>query len=363
MFKFFLIPVVVFILFLNTFAMAGKSDFDKLTSLDRLVSGISDGAISPEEIYEARFDLPVAHEDIHACVDSSTPLDCLSQSMRPYFRAFGSPTASVLSTLVATTALYPLNLMKMREQTKTAISGGPFRGFLPYSAALLVSRLDFVMYDALKAKGWTTAEAGAFSGALISFPASPFWMYHTKKTLKQKDIPEATVLEKAASLGRPHRADSYNLKCYIRDLRADPKMAFRGQAIGVACSLPLSLQFYLMDYFESQLKSSSDLVPAEDAPRSIFTSNTRAFSAAGSRLLVMSIFYPLDTIRLNRQQTGMSYNEILKNLFAEEGVIRFYRGSLIALSKQTVWTFAYFGLYEWLKQQFATLSAIQDEKK
>ena len=332
-----LVMILSFLSIFASFAWAGPFDLDSPSVLDLVTQEMSDGNIDPYESKQARISVGIDRREFDACLNSDQSHSCLTQVFQPYLKSVATPAAAAISSLIATTTLYPLNLLKMRAQTGMAISGGPFSGFGPYALALGFSRLDFVVYDYLRARGWSVHEAGGASALALSIPSSPLWVYHTKRSLKvaQKDFVSSQT-----------GSQTYNIQCYLKDLKADPRLAFRGQVVGMACVFPHALQFQLMEHIDQYLDSVGG-----DQGGNVLTSYRKAVSASVARMVLIAA-YPLDLLRVNRQSTGKTYAEITRTIWNERGALGFYRGAPVSILKQILWTFVNRATYDGLKEKF-----------
>ena len=332
-----LLIIALLLILIPIHGFAWPEELESPSVLDRVTQEMSDGAVDAYEAQQARISVDVESKEFEACLNSDDSHACLSQVVQPYLKSVATPAAAAISSLIATTTLYPLNLIKMRAQTGMAISGGPFSGFGPYALALGVSRLDFVVYDFLRARGWNIQEAGFASALALSVPSSPLWVYHTKRSLKS--VQKEGFTSQGAS-------QTYRIQCYLKDLKADPRLAFRGQAVGMACVFPHALQFQLMEHIDGYIDTVGG-----NQEGNILTSYKKAVSASMARMVLIAA-HPLDLLRVNRQSTGASYKEIAQGVWNKGGVLGFYRGAPVSMLKQILWTFFNRAAYDGLKEAF-----------
>ena len=330
--------LVPYIFFFSLFVQGGQESADQMEWTDRVTQELSDGFVDSDEVRELRVAAKIKNQELSECLQEKNPEECVSARIQPFLTGLASPVSATLSSLIATTVLYPLNLFKMRVQTGLPISSGPYSGFAPYALALGVSRLDYVLYDVLREKGWSIHEAGITSTLALSIPSSPLWVYHTKRSLKASSNEGVSGLKDS---------QVYNVRCYLRDLKLDPRLAFRGQMMGMVCVIPYAFHFQLMEYIDQNLFLENKDAQEEALSRS----SQKAISASMARVALVSV-YPLDLLRVNRQSSGLGYFEISQRIWRDQGIRGFYRGAPISILKQVLWTFINRVIYDEMKQNF-----------
>jgi hypothetical protein len=250
-----------------------------------------------------------------------------SQSPMSYFPYLAAP----LSTLISTAVTYPLESVKIRLQSGTAMKGNFYRGFSSYAFAMCSSMgVALGGYDFLKKEGFSPAVSGLFSAVASNLITSPAWVYRINRSLSDK---------KSGSQS--------HFRSFLNDLRANPTKGYWGLSANMVNTLPQAVYFHIYEKMKKELESH---ITGDDAVADF----ARNAIASGSAKISISLFtFPMDTIRTWKQNTGLPYKTIVKDL-AKQGKFRFYYGFMAATGKNVIATALQMATYEQLKVLMGT---------
>jgi hypothetical protein len=267
--------------------------------------------------------------------NDSTTRDKILSSISPSTKAVISAKGA---TFVSALLTYPMDLLKIRKQSNTIQVGQLYKGFLPFVSAYCPQvMMNLALYDHIRSLRADPFISGVASGYISGILSNPLWVYRVHQSLADKnDAP-------------------YNVRTYVKELKSDWRLGFRGQAINLPHSIGNGIFFLGFDRMNQGFKTF-----LRDQGCDAQLGNTEAIAGGSARVLANTITYPLDTIRIIRQKTGMTYLEIYKNLAAEGaalsqaqvsgGCVRpFYRGFGWASGRMAAGAGIYMHLYSKFK--------------
>lgn len=235
-------------------------------------------AVPVENIEDLDQKEPAISDQIHARIQATSP-------------ATKSLVAAKGATFISALLTYPMDLLKIRKQSSTLEAGRLYKGFLPFTAAFCPNIiLNLAIYDSFKENGRNPFVAGVGSGYLSGIISNPMWVYRIHKSLETPEKP-------------------YSVRAYMKDLKADWRLGFRGQAINLPHSLGNGAFFLAFNQLNQQIKKQ-----CADSDISV---SSEAIAGGTARVLVNTVTYPMDTVRIIRQKTGQPYSLIWKGLIEE----------------------------------------------
>ncbi len=247
-------------------------------------------------------------------------------------------SSAFASTLFSSLVTYPLDVIKKRSQFNTSQQGQWFKGSGAHAAAMCFSvGIGMSTYEVLKGEQWSPFAAGVVGTLLANTTTTPLWVFQVRTAMAPEKQP-------------------YKISHFLRDIKAQPKTAFRGQYANLLSLGPQAGYYHLYEEFNDLLKRSMN--PSEPPSGNSSESSDgmlnemgqHALAAGSARILVLIPSYPIDTLRLHRQQYGTSYSEIAQKMLTEGGVARFYRGFFWATLRGAAGTAVYMGFYQKLKK-------------
>jgi hypothetical protein len=258
---------------------------------------------------------------------------CFSQRVSSYKAIVAAAGSSIISSSLT----YPLDVKKIYLQNGGSFKwsdlkgwnrlSGLYKGFSSYVTATCISvGAGLSSYDFFRGQGWSPSAAGAFSALIGNTLSNPAWVYRTNATLSP-----------AGEDGKP----SYTRACFYKEVRKDPRAAARGLGVGLVANLPSqALYFELYNFLNQKIE---ELTHSSEGSMVGFGSHA---VAGGIAKMISGIpAYPLDTARIRKNKTGLSYPEIIRTLYKEGGVRQFYKGFFYSSAKSSAGVAVYTYLY------------------
>jgi hypothetical protein len=235
--------------------------------------------------------------------------------------------AAGLSTAVIAAISHPIDLLRMRKQVGRAEKGNLYKGVMPFGVALCTTvGVQVSTFDTLKEIGFSALSAGAIGVLTSTAVTTPIWVLRSRSALAPNDAP-------------------YGVKQFWNSTVKKPAQAYHGFAANIAI-LPFMASYY--HFYEA---FNSSLVPWMGGEEGSWKESFRsALSAGGSRIMVAGFTFPIDTVRTIREVDGSRYPEIMRRLYAEGKITRFYRGFPLAAVRVVLSSSIGMGLYPAIKK-------------
>ena len=254
----------------------------------------------------------------------------LDETNSKFQKGLRSLVAASVATFASSAVTYPLSLTTIRRQVDSDHRGNLYKGFKPYSLAMWSSvAVGLFCYDSFREAGHSPMMAGTGSIFLANLLSNPLWVLRTRMGLASNESPYTT-----------HR--------YFQDIKARRGILMSGFGASLGSLGPHAAFFPLYEEIvrwtqyslgEDTLRKNQMIVDAS--------------SALGARLGVSVVAFPFETLRVIQQKNdGLSYETIVRDLLAEGGVRRFWRGFSVGTARSGVGTAIYMAVHQQLKRIF-----------
>ena len=246
-------------------------------------------------------------------------------------------TCSILSTVISSVIVSPLDVLRTRNQA-----------FNIYNKGIFVT-----IGDVLKREGLKGCYRG-LPGTLLSAPF--FWsiylpLYDSLKEKEWRVIPRSIVSSYVGSIIcnplfvfknrlQVIHVQGGNINNVIQDMR---KLKFKSFRIGLFITLFGNLQFTIKMPIYEYLRTYPDYG---------YSNCQILFSSVIAKTISNTIFYPHEVIRTVKriENTNRSLQEICREIIKEDGYKGFYRGFYFNTMRTIPFTCLNFFLYEFFKK-------------